>query len=295
MAEPLTPAKAEPSFEDLRRQNEHAAEYWSARDLQHLFGYSQWRRFENAIERARTSCGQSGNEPAYHFAGAGKPIVGGKGATQVVDDFHLSRFACYLIAQNGDPRKPRIARAQEYFAVQTRRQELSDDLAADIERLELRRQTAEEFKALSGAARQAGVESRLFGVFHDAGYKGLYGGLGMEAIKRRKAIPDKENLMDRMGATELAANQFRMTQTRDKLARDRVRQGAAAIRAHEQVGREVRGAIERIGGVLPERIAPDEHIKVVKKRVETTPPRMELDGPYAGGLLGSASGEDADA
>ncbi len=194
MPDNLLPAEGRASFEALKRLNEHGAEYWSARDLQPLLGYSQWRRFEDAIGRAMTSCEQSGNKPGYHFAGAGKPITGGKGAVQVVADYHLSRFACYLIAQNGDPRKAEIARAQKYFAIQTRRQELSDEYAADVERLELRRQTAEEFKALSGAARQSGVENRMFGVFHDAGYKGLYGGRGSEAIKQRKGIAAKKTL-----------------------------------------------------------------------------------------------------
>ena len=256
------------SFEELKQVNEYGAEYWSARDLQPLLGYSQWRRFEQAIERAATSCKESGNPPGHHFADAGKPITGGKGAVQIVDDYHLSRFACYLIAQNGDPRKPEIARAQQYFAVQTRRQELSDQLTADVERLELRKQTSEEFKALSGAAQDAGVQSKMFGVFHDAGYKGLYGGLGRDSIKQRKAIPEKDNLLDRMNATELAANQFRMTQTRDKLARDRVGSQAHAIQTHEQVGKEVRDAIKRIGGTLPENIPPAEHIKAVEKRVK---------------------------
>jgi DNA-damage-inducible protein D len=156
-------------FEDLKQVNQHDAEYWSARDLQPLLGYTQWRSFENAIKKAITSCEQSGNEPTHHFARARKPIPGGKGAVQEVADYMLSRFACYLIAQNGDPRKPEIASAQKYFAIQTRRQELSDALAADLERLETRKQTSEEFKALSGAAREAGVQSRMFGIFHDAG------------------------------------------------------------------------------------------------------------------------------
>jgi DNA-damage-inducible protein D len=213
------PALGSASFEGLKQTNQHGAEYWSARDLQPLLGYSQWRRFEQAVERAATSCRQSGNEPEHHFAGVGKMIEIGKGGVREVPDVHLSRFACYLIAQNGDPRKPEIAEAQKYFAIQARRQELSDEFAADLERLELRKQTAEEFKALSGAAQQAGVQSKMFGVFHDAGYKGLYGGLGRTEIKMRKRIPEKDNLLDRMNATELAANQFRMTQTRDKLAR----------------------------------------------------------------------------
>lgn len=136
----LTPETEGKSFEQLKQRNEHGAEYWSARDLQPLLGHSQWRRFENAIQKAKLSCRQSGNEPEYHFAGAGKPIKGGKGAIQEVQDYHLSRFACYLIAQNGDPRKSEIAHAQKYFAIQTRRQELSDALSADRERLEIRKQ-----------------------------------------------------------------------------------------------------------------------------------------------------------
>lgn len=286
MAKKELPSIGGQSFENLKQVNDHGAEYWSARDLQPLLGYSQWRRFEDAINRAITSCEQSGNNPEHHFAGAGKPITGGKGAVQVVQDYQLSRFACYLIAQNGDPRKPEIAQAQKYFAIQTRRQELSEQLASDMERLELRKQTSEEFKALSGGARQAGVQNRMFGIFHDAGYKGLYGGLGNEQIKTRKGVPAKEQLMDRMNATELAANQFRMTQTRDKLAREGIRDQQQAIRTHEQVGKEVRAAIERIGGERPENIPVAEHIKEVEKRLRAATPKLELDERDAGGLLG---------
>ena len=286
MTDKSLPVRGRISFEDLKKINEYGAEYWSARELQPLLGYSQWRRFEDALKRAITSCKQSGNDPDHHFAGAGKPIPGGKGAVQVVDDYHLSRFACYLIAQNGDPRKPEIAAAQKYFAIQARRQEMSDALAADLERLEIRKQASEEFKALSGVARVAGVQDKMFGVFHDAGYKGLYGGLGNEAIKKRKNIPKKDQLMDRMDTTELAANQFRMTQARDKLARTPVKDQQQAIRTHEVVGKEVREAIKRIGGVMPENIPPAEHISEVEKRIKNTPPLMELEEKDAKGLMG---------
>lgn len=272
------------SFESLKKLNEYGVEYWSARDLQSLLGYSQWRRFENAIKKAQESCKQSGNDPKHHFAGAGKQIQFGKGATQMVDDYHLSRFACYLIAQNGDSRKPEIAHAQKYFAIQTRRQELSDEIAADLERLELRKQASVEFKALSGAAREAGVQNKMFGIFHDAGYKGLYGGFGADAIKARKGIDPKEQLMDRMGTTELAANQFRMTQTRDKLKRENVRNQRDAIETHESVGKEVRAAIAKIGGILPENIPPAEPIKNVEKRLKKKKPVLELDDKDAAGL-----------
>ena len=138
MSDKSLPALGGKSFEELRRTNQHGAEYWSARDLQPLLGYTQWRRFEQAIERAMTSCETSGNNPENHFAGAGKMVGLGSGSQREVDDYQLSRFACYLIAQNGDPRKPEIAQAQKYFAVQSRRQELSDQAASDMERLELR-------------------------------------------------------------------------------------------------------------------------------------------------------------
>lgn len=274
------------SFEDLKHTNEHGAEYWNARELQPLLGYDQWRRFENAIRKAIKSCEQSGNDPGHHFAGAGKMVDLGSGSSRELTDFHLSRFACYLIAQNGDPRKPEIANAQKYFAVQTRRQELSDAQAADRERLDVRKQASEDFKALSGAARDAGVQSRMFGVFHDAGYKGLYGGLGCEDIKHKKGIPAKEQLMDRMGTTELAANQFRMTQTRDKLARERINDQQKAIDAHNQVGKEVREAIERIGGTPPEDLPAAEHIKQVQKRLKSTPSKLALEDKDAKGLAG---------
>ncbi|MBN2019205.1 MAG: DNA damage-inducible protein D [Sedimentisphaerales bacterium] len=274
------------SFEELKQINQYGAEYWSARDLQPMLGYNHWRSFENSITKAIMSCEKSGNEPVHHFARARKMITLGKGGERDVDDYHLSRFACYLIAQNGDPRKAEIANAQKYFAVQTRRQEVSDILAADMERLEMRKQASEDFRALSGAARDAGVQNKMFGVFHDAGYKGLYGGRGVDDIKKRKNIDRRENLMDRMNATELAANQFRMTQARDKLQKENVRGQEKAIQTHKKVGKEVRDAIKRIGGTMPENIPPAEHIKIIQKRIKGVKPRLQLSEKNGKGLIG---------
>ncbi len=265
------------SFESLKKHNQHSIEYWSARDLQPCLGYSHWRDFKNAIKKAMQSCEQSGNNANHHFAHVHNPILGGKGAIQMVEDYHLSRFACYLIAQNADPRKPEIAQAQKYFAIQTRRQEISDQMVADLERVEARQQASVEFKALSGAARDSGVQNSMFGVFHDAGYKGLYGGLKAEEIKTRKGIASKEQLMDRMGTTELAANLFRMTQTRDKLKQKNIKNQRDAIQTHERVGRKVRKAIEEIGGTLPENIPPAEPISKVKKRLKSEKPDPVLE------------------
>lgn len=270
-------AKPDLSFEDLKKYNQHGTEYWSARDLQACLGYTEWRKFENAIKKAMQSCMQSGNDSKNHFVGTDKMVVIGSQTERKVTDYHLSRFACYLIAQNGDPRKPEIATAQKYFAIQTRRQEISDQMAADLERLEIREQASIEFKALSGAAREAGVQDKMFGVFHDAGYRGLYGGLGVDAIKARKGIAPKENLMDRMGTTELVNNQFRMVQTREKLKREGINHQRDAIETHEAVGKRVRAAIEEIGGTLPENIPPAEPIKAVEKRLKTSQPRLVLE------------------
>ncbi len=228
------------------------------------------------------SCKQSGNDPKNHFVGADKMVQIGSQTEREVNDYHLSRFACYLIAQNGDPRKPEIAQAQKYFAIQTRRQELSDEIAADLERLELRKQASVEFKALSGAARDAGVQNKMFGVFHDAGYKGLYGGLGVDAIKARKGIDPKEQLMDRMNTTELSANQFRMTHTREKLKLENIKNQRDAMEVHEAVGKEVRAAISKIGVAMPENIPPAEPIKNVEKRLKKTKPKLLIDDKDSG-------------
>ena len=186
-------ASANFSFEALKKLNQHGIEYWSARDLQVCLGYSQWRYFENALKKAITSCKKSGNDPQNHFAGVRKMVSIGSQTEREVEEWHLSRFACYLIAQNGDPRKPEIAEAQKYFAIQTRRQELSDEMSADLERLELRKQAATEFKALSGAARDAGVQKRCSASFTMLAIKDFMEDWGLTRSKHAKAFLPKNN------------------------------------------------------------------------------------------------------
>jgi DNA-damage-inducible protein D len=273
-------------FDAIKRVNQHGKEYWSARELGAGLGYRDWRNFRKTIDKAVNSCRASGNEPEHHFVDVTNPKTTGKGAVQSVEDVDLSRFACYLIAQNGQPSKPQIAAAQKYFAIQTRRQELSDEYAADLERVGLRERTSQAFKELSGAARQSGVQNHMFGVFHDEGYKGLYGGRGRDAIKQIKGIPAADELMDRMGATELAANSFRLTQARDKLNESGCHDQARAIKINREVGAEVRTAIKNIGGKMPEDLAPEVHIKQVKKKIKNAPRKLRLEAPDAAGLTG---------
>ncbi len=282
--------------EAIRRTTAAGNEFWSSRDFARVLGDSDDRNFEQVVQKARMACFNSAHRVEDHFVDVTEMVDIGSGAQRSSKTVFLSRYGCYLVIQNADPGKEIVALGQTYFAIQTRRQELSDQQVADLERLELRRQASEEFKMLSGAARQAGVQSQHFGIFHDAGYKGLYGGLGSEAIRQRKRIPAQDNLMDRMDATELAANQFRMTQTREKLARDEIRGEQRAIQTHNDVGKEVRAAIQRIGGTLPENIPPAEHIKQVEQRVVSTPPKLVLADSDACGLSqlpGESDGKNA--
>ena len=161
-------------FEEIKEINEFGAEYWSARDLMPLFGYEEWRNFNRAIKKSIVSCGESGNDQDNHFVVTNKMVEIGSGAKRKSADYSLSRFACYLIAQNGNPQKTQIARAQGYFAIQARRQELSEQALKDRERIDYRDQCSVEFNALSGVAKGCGVQNQMFGVFHDAGYKGMY-------------------------------------------------------------------------------------------------------------------------
>ncbi len=251
-----------PDFESIKQLNLYGIEYWSARDLQPLLGYSSsWQNFDTAIKRAKLACEQSGNEIKDHFNGAIKMVPLGSGAVRKTKDHLLTRFACYLVAQNGDPRKPEIAAAQAYFATSARENELRKLKAQQDERLFWREQINEGNKDLAAAAYNAGVNSANFGTFQNAGYAGLYGGLNVEDIKRRKNIPAKEDLLDRAGRAELAANFFRVTQTEQKLRVDNIQGEQAAISTHHEVGQEVRKSIQKISNIMPEDLPAEPSIK----------------------------------
>lgn len=241
-------------------------EYWMARDIQEILGYGSFDSIENVISRAITACKVTGIEPPEnHFSQTGKMVSIGSGAKREKGDYFLSRYACYLIAMNGDSSKPEISMAQSYFAIQTRKQEQHEELLLDTARLELRNQVKEHNTYLSGAAKKAGVVN--FPKFHSAGYLGLYNGLTVKKIKARKNIPEQDDILDRAGRTELAMNHFRITQTEEKLAT--VTGGEdEATRIHFDVGQEVRRTVERIQGVMPEDLKPEPHIKEVAKRLK---------------------------
>lgn len=195
-----------PDFDSIKHLNPYNVEYWEARELQPLLGYqSSWQNFEKVIKKAMVSCEATGNIVADHFNDAIKPIVGGKGAVQCTKDYYLSRLACYLIAMNGDPRKPTIAAAQQYFAVSTRAHEMHQLRQEQETRIHIRLQVVEGNKQLSEAAEQAGVRSESFGIFHDSGYLGLYA-MDSEDIQLHKGIPEGSEILDHMGSEELAAN-----------------------------------------------------------------------------------------
>ncbi|NOT20110.1 MAG: DNA damage-inducible protein D [Sideroxydans sp.] len=245
------------TFEGARQVDEDGNEFWFARDLAPLLDYQQWRNFMLVIDKARQACEKSGRAVADHFADISKMVDIGSGAQREVADIRLSRYACYLIVQNGDPSKPVIANGQTYFAMQTRRQELNDDekfarLSEDEKRLAIRNELAEHNKQLAAAAKDAGVDTPLdYAIFQDHGYKGLYGGMGAKDIHARKGLKKSEKILDHMGSTELAANLFRATQAEEKLKRDNISGKQRANQAHFEVGQKVRQTIKELGGTMP--------------------------------------------
>jgi len=261
------------SFEKIRQSDDTGSEYWSARDLQPILEYGAWDKFKRVIEKAMLACEHSGYSIDDHFSHMGKMVKIGSGASREIEDYQLSRYACYLIVQNGDPSKSVIANGQTYFAIQTRRQELSDDnafqqLKEDEKRLFLRNELKEHNKQLGETAQQAGVESTLdFAIFQNHGYKGLYGGLDAKAIHNQKELKKSQKILDHMGSTELAANLFRATQTEEKLRRENIKGKSKANTTHFEVGNKVRQTIKDLGGTMPEDLpTPKKSIPQVEKK-----------------------------
>ncbi|MGH2496982.1 MAG: DNA damage-inducible protein D [Ktedonobacteraceae bacterium] len=262
-----------PDFESIKQTNPYGQEYWSARDLAPLLGYIQWRNFELAIKKAMIACSATDNLVEQHFADASKSSPMPHGGMREVKDYNLSRFACYLVAQNGDSRKPEIAAAQVYFAVSTRAHEIHQLFKEQEERLDTRLKVSESFKLLAASAQGAGVLSENFGIFVDAGYLGLHHH-AVEELKVMKSIPQKEDYLDNIGREELSAIDFKNIQTDGKLRRDQIVDEDVAIDTHFFVGDQVRKAIEAIHAPMPETLpsAPsirklvEERRKAAKKR-----------------------------
>jgi len=266
------------TFESIRQFAEEEGEYWQARDLQPLLEYAAWDKFKRVIEKAMEACRQSAHEVVDHFSQTVKMVDIGSGAKREIEDYRLSRYACYLIVQNGDSSKPVIANGQTYFAMQTRRQELRDNaafgkLSEDEKRVAIRNELAEHNKYLAAAAKDAGVETPLdYAIFQDHGYKGLYGGRGAKDIHAIKGLKKSQKILDHMGSTELAANLFRATQTEEKLRRDMVSGKQRANQTHYEVGKKVRQTIAELGGTMPEALPiPEASVK----QLETSKKKLE--------------------
>lgn len=261
------------TFESLK-QEEDECEFWSARRLAKVLEYSEYRHFLPVIGKAKEACKNSGHNIVDHFEDILDMIEVGKGGQRQVEDVRLSRYACYLIVQNGDPAKPVIANGQTYFAIQTRRQELADNrnfqqLMEDEKRVYLRKDLREHNKQLVETAQQSGVETTLdFAIFQNHGYKGLYGGLDAKDIHERKGLKKNQKILDHMGSTELAANLFRATQAEDKLRRENIKGKNKANQTHFEVGTIVRQTIERLGGTMPEDLpVAEKSIRQLEKEI----------------------------
>ena len=269
MSEQLPAPAAGNTFERIKRVNPSGAEFWSARELARVLEYREFRNINAAIAKAHEACANSGHAVSDHFVLINEMVGIGSGAQRELEDWALSRYACYLVIQNADPSKPLVALGQTYFAIQTRRQELADAeaLQENQKRLLLRAEMKTRNKKLAGVAKQSGVVQPVdYAIFMDHGYRGLYGGLGMRDIHERKRLKPKEQILDHMGSLELAANLFRTTQAEDKLRRENVRHKEEANRIHQEVGRKVRRTIQELGGTMPENLPVAENIKKVESR-----------------------------
>jgi DNA-damage-inducible protein D len=279
-------AKEYISFETIKHVSTDGTEFWYARELAPVLEYAQWRNFAKVLERAILACKNSGYPVSDHFAEVSKTIAMPKTAIKQVVDFKLSRYACYLIVQNGDPRKEVIALGQTYFAIQTRRQEVADyfnQLDEDNKRLVIRGDIKQWNQMLAEAAHNAGViTDQEYAAFQNAGYMGLYGGLKVEDIHKKKGLKKTDRILDFMSSTELIANLFRISQTEEKLKKDKAATADAANEIHFIVGKEVRGTIERVGGTLPEKLpAPSKSITAIEreqlKKLKKSPHKLMLD------------------
>lgn len=246
------------TFEGIKHIDEEGNEFWLARELYPLLEYRRWDAFKNVIERATEACVKSNIDKENHFRRLTKMVPLGYGSERSIEDIALSRYACYLIVQNGDPSKPVIAAGQTYFAIQTRRQELSEEeqfqsLSEDERRRMLRTQIKIHNKDLVNAAHKAGVETQLdYAIFQNYGYKGLYNGMDNKAIHAHKGLKKSQKILDYMGSEELAANLFRATQTEAKLRREHIQGKEQANQTHYNVGKKVRETIKELGGTMPE-------------------------------------------
>ena len=266
------------AFEGIRQIDADGNEYWMGRQLARVLEYSEYRHFPPVIERAKEACRNSGYPEADHFEDVLDMVEIGSGAKRQVADILLSRYACNLIVQNGDPAKPVIANGQTYFALQARRQELRDDetfarLSEDDKRLAIRNELAIPNEHLAAAAKDAGVEIPLdYAIFQDHGHKGLYGGRGAKDIHAAKGLKKSQKILDHMGSTELAANLLRATQTEKKLRRERVRGKQKANQPHFEVGKKVRQTIADLDGTMPEALptleAGIQQLEKGKKKLE---------------------------
>lgn len=254
-------------FVSIRRVDPRGIECWSSREFSEALGYTDRRNFEAVLAKAKLACLNSGQTVEDHFVDITEMVEIGSGAQRAVQTTLLSRYACYLAIQNADPGKPQVALGQTYFAVQTRRQELSDEASEAERRLRLREEMRTHNTQLADAARGAGViEPRDYAIFQNHGYQGLYGGLTAQDIHRRKQLQPSEQILDHMGSAELAANLFRATQAEEKLRREGIVGKANANRTHREVGAKVRQTIQELGGTMPEDLPTAESIKRLEAR-----------------------------
>ena len=255
-------------FEDIKHIDENGNEYWLARELQQVLEYKEWRKFNNVVNKAIITCNNSKVRIEEHFVQVDKMIIMPKNASKIIRDYKLSRYACYLIVQNSDPRKEVVALGQTYFAVQTRKQELMEkeyySLTEDEKRFYQRNLTKKGNYSLNITAKNAGVKN--FDKFHNSGYKGLYNCETAADIAKRKGLRYREDILDNMGSEELAANLFRITQTESKLKNDNIQGENKAKVTHYEVGQEVRNTIKRLGGTMPEDLpTPSRSLKELEK------------------------------